>query len=185
MATTSRRSAPTPCCPLSARPGRKPDEHPHPLPRAQAGLSPDSAADDSGRACVLLMENGKRLRLAVKQVLEKSFCRVAYHELGAVDFPCDTKTWYKLRVENEGPKISAYVDGKLMISAENDEIPSGKVGVIAACPARFTDFRATTPSPEEITKRIRARAEQEKKLQDENPRPKLWRKFETPQFGAG
>jgi len=27
--------------------------------------------------CVLLMENGKRIRLAVKQVLEKSFCRVA------------------------------------------------------------------------------------------------------------
>jgi len=134
---------------------------------------------------VLLMEQGKRIRLAVKQVLEKSFCRVAYHELGAVDFPYDTKTWYKLRVENEGATIRAYVDGRLLITAQNDEIPSGKVGVIAACPARFADFRATTTSPEEIAARIRARQEAEGKLQDGNPRPKLWRKFETPKFGAG
>jgi rhamnogalacturonan endolyase len=137
------------------------------------------------RHCVLLLENGKRLRLAVKQVLEKSFCRVDYHELGAVDFPYDTKTWYRLRVENDGARIRAYVDGKLLISAESDEIPSGKVGVIAACPARFTDFRAATTSPEEIAARIRARAEEERKLRDGNPRPKLWRKFETPAFGAG
>ena len=58
------------------------------------------------------------------------------HELGVADFPYDTRTWYRLRVENDGPKIRAYVDGKLLISAENDEIASGKVGVIAACPAR-------------------------------------------------
>ncbi len=137
------------------------------------------------RHCVLLMENGKRIRLAVKQVIEKSFCRVDYHDLGAVDFPYDVKTWYKLRVENEGATIRAYVDGKLLITAKNDEIPSGKVGVIAACPARFTDFRVTTSSAQEIAARIQARAAEEKQLQDGNPRPKLWKKFETPKFGAG
>src|SRR5204862_1022665 len=97
-----------------------------------------------------LLEGGKRVRLAAKQRIEKSFCRVAYRELGVADFAYDTRTWYRLRVENEGPKVRAYVDGKLMISAECDEIPSGKVGVIAASPARFADFRVSTTSKEEI-----------------------------------
>src|SRR5581483_7420171 len=67
----------------------------------------------------------------------------------------------------------------------NDEIPSGKVGVTAACPARFADFRVSSPAKEEIAARIRKRREEEQALQDQNPRPKLWRKFETPKFGAG
>jgi hypothetical protein len=134
---------------------------------------------------VLVLEKGKRLRLAVRGLLETSFCRVAVRDLGTVDFPYDTKTWYRLRVENEGRKIRAYVDGKLLISAEDDEIPSGKVGVIAQCPARFADFRISSPLKEEIAERIRKRAGLEKALQDQNPKPKLWRTFETPNFGAG
>ena len=134
---------------------------------------------------VLLLEKGKKLRLAVRGMIEKSFCRVAVRDLGVVDFPYDTKTWYRLRVENEGRKIRAYVDGKLLISAEDDEIPSGKVGVIAQSPARFADFRVSSLLKEEIAARIRKRADEEKALQDQNPKPKLWRTFETPKFGAG
>ena len=134
---------------------------------------------------ILVLEKGKRLRLAVRGMIEKSFCRVDVRDLGVVDFPYDTRTWYRLRVENEGRKIRAYVDGRLLLSAEDDEIPSGKVGVIAQSPARFADFRVSSPQKEEIAARIRKRADEEKALQDENPKPKLWRTFETPKFGAG
>lgn len=160
----------------------------------EALVKPLSFDEGSGLVCryrtnrhmvVFLLEGGKRVRLAVKQRIEKSFCRVAYRELGVADFPHDTRTWYRLRVENDGPKIRAYVDGKLLISAENDEIPSGKVGVTAASPARFAEFRVTTTARDEIAARIKKRQDEEKSLQDANPRPKLWRKFETPKFGAG
>ncbi|HLY74048.1 MAG TPA: hypothetical protein VKU80_08000 [Planctomycetota bacterium] len=134
---------------------------------------------------ILVLEKGRRLRLAVRGMIEKSFCRVDVRDLGVVDFPYDTRTWYRLRVENEGPKIRAYVDGKLLISAEDGEIASGKVGVIAQSPARFADFRVSSPLKEEIAARIRKRVDGEKALQEQNPKPKLWRTFETPNFGAG
>jgi rhamnogalacturonan endolyase len=134
---------------------------------------------------IFVFDKGKEVRLAVRGMIEKSFCRVAVRDLGVADFPYDTKTWYRLRVENEGSKIRAFVDGRLLISAEDDEIVSGKVGLIAACPARFADFRVTSPSKAEIAARIRKRADEERAIQDQNPRPKLWKTFETPLFGAG
>jgi hypothetical protein len=51
---------------------------------------------------VFLMEKGKGVRLGVRQRIEPRFCRVAYRDLGTADFPYDTRTWYRLRVENEG-----------------------------------------------------------------------------------
>jgi hypothetical protein len=90
-------------------------------------------------------------------------------------------------VENDGPRIRAYVDGKLLTEATDPEIPKGKSGVIAGAPARFQDFRVTASDSVNaaITKRIAAREAELSKLRDENPRPKLWKKFETRQFGAG
>src|SRR6185503_19158731 len=125
---------------------------------------------------IFVLEKGKQAKLAVRGMIEKSFCRVAYRDLGTAEFPYDTRTWYRLRVENEGPKIRCYVDGKLLISAEDDELLSGKVGVIAQCPARFTDFRVSTTEKDEIAARIRKRKDEERSLQEENPKPKLWKK---------
>src|SRR6185503_5721943 len=105
---------------------------------------------------IFVLEKGKQAKLAVRGMIEKGFCRVAYRDLGTADFSYDTRTWYRLRVENEGPKIRAYVDGKLLISAED-----------------------------ELAARIRKRKDEERSLQEENPKPKLWKKFETPLFGAG
>src|SRR5436190_105874 len=86
---------------------------------------------------IFVFDKGKQVRLAVRGMIEKSFCRVAVRDLGSADFAYDTRTWYRMRVENEGSKIRAYVDGKLLISAEDDELLSGKVGLIAQSPARF------------------------------------------------
>jgi rhamnogalacturonan endolyase len=134
---------------------------------------------------VFVFDKGKTVKLLVRGPLEKSFCRVTVRELGSAEFAYDSRTWYRMRVENEGPKIRCYVDGKLVISAEDNEIASGKVGVIAQCPARFADFRVSSPAKEEIAAAIAKRKAEEKSLQEENPKPKLWKKFETPKFGAG
>src|SRR5206468_7987946 len=63
----------------------------------------------------------------------------------------------------------------------------GKSGVIAGTPARFEDFHITASDTAKaaIAKRIAAREAELRRLRAGNPLPKLWKKFETPKFGAG
>jgi hypothetical protein len=134
---------------------------------------------------VFVLQDGKTARLAVRQALEKSFRVADWRELGTVDFPYDVRQWYRLRVENEGPRIRAFIDGKKLLDVEDGEILKGKVGVTATAPARFRDFECVSAAKSEIDRRIREREAQERSLQAGNPKPKLWKKFETPNFGCG
>ena len=54
-------------------------------------------------------------------------------------------------------------------------------------PARFQDFRVTSPRGRSraIAQRIAARDAELATLRAGNPHPKLWKKFDTPEFGAG
>jgi hypothetical protein len=90
-------------------------------------------------------------------------------------------------VENQGPTIRAFIDGRLVLTAESAELPAGKAGLFGNSPARFQDFRAAVSpdAKQTIEQRIRQRNEELARLQAGNPRFKLWRKFETPEFGAG
>ncbi len=133
------------------------------------------------------LSGGNTARLAVYQPLERTFRIFESRELGRAEFAYDTRTWHALKVENEGPHIRAYIDGKLVVTAEDNEIPKGKAGVAASVPARFQDFRVTAADATEraIKERIRQREQELTRLQGENPKPKLWKKFATPVFGAG
>ncbi|MEK7752765.1 MAG: hypothetical protein AAB654_12665 [Acidobacteriota bacterium] len=124
-----------------------------------------------------------RLRLPVETKL-----RVGdWKELGAADFPYDMQRYYTLKVDNDGPAIKAYIDGKLVLQASDGEILKGKIGVTATIPARFTDVRVTATGEKErqIGARIAAREAELAALRAANPQPKLWKKFDTPRFGAG
>jgi len=134
---------------------------------------------------VFALEGGKRARLAVRQPLEKVFRVADWKELGAADFPYETTRYYRLKVENDGPKIRCFVDGKLLLSAEDAEILQGKVGMTANVPARYQDFRASASDEGAIRARVEARRRQERALQVHNPAPRLWKKFATPGFGCG
>ena len=134
--------------------------------------------------CVLVLEEGKRVRLATRLPIEPKYCRSGWREIATADFAYDVRSWHRLRVENEGAKIRGYVDGKLVVEGEEPELRGGKAGFTALVPARFTDFKATGDK-KGVEARIAARKAAEKELQAENPRPKLWKSFETPKFGAG
>jgi hypothetical protein len=128
---------------------------------------------------VFVLEGGRRARLAVRQPIEKAFRVCDWREIASAEFPYEVTRYYRLRVENEGRRIRCSIDGKTVIAAEDGEIPAGKVGVTANVPARFRDFQASagrTPIP------VR---EEEPVLQFANPKPRLWKKFETPGFGCG
>ncbi len=133
---------------------------------------------------VFVLEGGNKARLAVRQPIETTYRVCGWRELGAVEFKYDTKTWYRLKVENEGPKIRAFIDGKPVLSCEDGELLKGKVGVTANVPARFREVSVSAPrSPIEL--RIRKREAELAELQARNPKPVVWKKFETPLFGCG
>lgn len=133
------------------------------------------------------LTGGNRARLALRLPFEKKLRVAEWRELGSTALPYDVTRYYKLRVENNGPKIRAYVDGKLVIEASDSEILKGKAGVTANIPARFMDFRVTATDGEvgAIRGRIAKRDMELMKLRAGNPQPVVWKRFETPRFGAG
>ncbi len=133
------------------------------------------------------LTKGNRAVLRLKLPEEKTLHVGEWRDLGEVEFKYDTKRYYSLRVENNGPSIRAFIDGKLVLEASDGEIPKGRIGVVANIPARFTDVVVTaTPETErQIQARIAAREAELARLRADNPLPKLWKKFETPGFGAG
>jgi rhamnogalacturonan endolyase len=134
-----------------------------------------------------VLTGGDKARLALHLPLESALRVRQYKELGETAFAYDTLRYHVLRVENDGPRIRALVDGAEVLRSEDGEILHGKAGVIAGVPARFMDFAVTASDSvkADIEKRAAARDAELEKLRAANPRPKLWKKFDTPGFGAG
>ena len=162
----------------------------------EASVRPLSLSDMAGIAfryqtnrhhVVLVLRGGKQLWLATRLPLEEKFRQAGWRELASAAFEYDTTRYYRLKVENAGETIRAYVDGKLVFEAREPELLGGKVGLTAGAPARLQSFKATVgeKTRQSIDRRIAQRQAELEKLRSENPLPKLWKKFETPRFGAG
>jgi hypothetical protein len=162
----------------------------------EVGVRPLSVADMAGvvfryhtnrHYYLFALYGGNRARLAVRLPLETVFRVADWRELGSAEFAYDTTRYYRLKVENEGARIRAYVDGRLVLSAEDGELTRGKAGVTANVPARFHDFRVTASDEAKsaISERVARRDAELARLRDDNPRPKVWKSFRTPGFGAG
>jgi hypothetical protein len=105
------------------------------------------------------ISGGKRARLALKSPFENKFRTVEWKELGTAEISYDVKQYHELKVENDGPKIRAYFDGKLIIEASDTEILNGRAGLTANIPTRFTDFVVSAPpaTAQQIQTNIAAR----------------------------
>lgn len=132
------------------------------------------------------LSDGTKARLRVRLPIETAYREADWRELGEAAFPYETTRYYTLRVENEGPRIRAFVDGKLVLEATDGELQKGKAGITANFPARFTDFAVSATDEEEraIAGRIATREQSLSAARAANPRPKLWKRFRTPGFGA-
>ena len=162
----------------------------------EVSVCPLSTAEFAGVVCryhtnrhhiVFSIRDGKTARLAKRLPLEEKFRVCSWQELGAADFPYETNRYYRLRVENDGPKIRAYIDERLILTATDDDLAGGKVGLSANTPARYQNFRVTvTPQTKDaIDSAVQKRNDELAQLRADNPKPKLWKKFATPKFGAG
>jgi hypothetical protein len=157
-------------------------------PLAQAGMAGIVFRYHTNRHYYVFgLTGGNRVRLALHLPIESALRVPAWKELAAADFPYDATRYYTLKVETAGPRLRAYVDGKLVLEAADPELPKGKAGVTAGGPARFQDFHVWTSdeASRQIAARIRSRDAELARLRNDNPKPKLWKKFDTPLFGAG
>lgn len=123
----------------------------------------------------------------MREPLEKELRKASWRTIATAKFAYDTRRYYKLSVENRGPSIRASIDGRVVIGASDAELTKGVAGIMANVPARFQDFAvtATAETRAAIDKRIRARESELAALQASNPKPRLWKTFTTPGFGAG
>jgi hypothetical protein len=133
------------------------------------------------------LSGGNRAQIALHLPIEATFRVPAWKELASAEFAYDTTRYYLLKVEVAGQRISAYVDGKLVLQATDAELSKGKAGITAGGPTRFQDFRvsATDATARDIAARVASRDAELARLREQNPKPKLWKKFDTPEFGAG
>ncbi len=133
------------------------------------------------------LEGGARATLSVRQPFEKVLRQAEWRTLARADFAYDTRRYYRLKVDNTGSRIRAYIDGSLVLEATDSEILQGEAGVMANVPARFQDFAVSTSEAEKkaIDARIGVREAELDRLRAANPAPKLWKQFATPRFGAG
>jgi rhamnogalacturonan endolyase len=133
------------------------------------------------------LRGGNQAVLRVRQPLEQELRVAEWRDLGQAHFPYQTTSYYSIKVVTEGNRIRAYVDGKLLIDTTDAEITRGKVGITANSPARFMNFRVSVPDSvkQDIERTIAQREAELQRLRAGNPQPRLWKKFDTPRFGAG
>lgn len=69
---------------------------------------------------------------------------------------------YHCRVECDGSRISVAVDGKQLISVEDDAYPDGQIGLRTEAPSRFTAVKVTTRPAESVRLADQARRAQDR-----------------------
>ena len=72
------------------------------------------------------ISGGRKARLSLRLPIEQKIRVVDWKELGSTEVSYDVRQYHELKVENDGPKIRAYFNGKLVIEASDGDILSGR-----------------------------------------------------------
>jgi rhamnogalacturonan endolyase len=134
------------------------------------------------------LAGGNEARLVARRPLDKGYRQAEWRDIARKPFIYETnRKYYNIKVENEGPRIRAYVDGKLVIEASDEELKGGKIALEASAPVRYQAVKvsACPATKQAIDARIKQRTEEVARLRADNPQPKLWKRFSTPKYGAG
>jgi hypothetical protein len=134
------------------------------------------------------LAGGKEARLVARRPFDHAYRQSDWRTIATKPFAYEAnRKYYAIKIENEGSRIRAYVDGKLVIEASDEELKGGKVALVASAPARYQAFKvsACPQAKQAIDARIKERNDELARLRADNPQPKLWKRFATPKFGAG
>ncbi len=135
---------------------------------------------------VLGLTGGDTVQINVQHLITEKFREPNWETVASAPFKYTTDEYYLLKVENQSSIIRAFVNNNKVLEVSNAIYAGGKIGLSANIPARFqsvlveVDPSTSTAIQDRIHKFDIAIA----KLQDENPKPRLWRKFSTDPYGA-
>ncbi len=135
---------------------------------------------------VLGLTGGDRVQINVQHLITEKLHLPNWETVATAPFSYNTHEYYLMKVENQGANIRAYINGNKVLEVSNAEYPAGKIGLSANVPARFRDVlvEASPQVKQEISKRIVQRNATLARLQADNPKPRLWRKFSVDGYGA-
>jgi len=117
---------------------------------------------------------------------EKAFRQDGWRDLGAREFAVEPGRAYRLRVEAFGSRLEGLVDGRRVFSLSDERFSGGQIGVLACSPVRFHSVRVQTTSEQATAFAARAARQQAEleELRRGNPKPVLWKRFSTEEFGV-
>lgn len=117
---------------------------------------------------------------------EKGFREDGWHELASGIFATNPAKQYTLKVIAIGSGIRCLIDGKEIFNVTDTRYSGGKAGLFATSPVAFHEVRITSDN-KAFTEYLAEKKSLEKEiqtLQEDNPKPLLWKKISTKGFGA-
>ena len=117
---------------------------------------------------------------------EKDFRRDGWKVLGTSTLKLDLTRPYVFRVEAHGDNIRCYVDSKKVFDLVDSRYPGGKIGLFAQAPVRYHQVTvvASAESKQKYLAASLARQAEIDSLRRANPRPVLWKRISTKDFGV-
>ncbi|MHC5035323.1 MAG: rhamnogalacturonan lyase family protein [Planctomycetota bacterium] len=109
------------------------------------------------------------------------------HILAQAEWKPDFDRYHTLRLAADGARLNASLDDKPIFAVDDAALAQGRIGLLATGPARFSRVEVET-DPEEVTRleaAHQATSEQMAEARSRYLQPVLWRKIDTPEFGAG
>ena len=99
----------------------------------------------------------------------------------------DFERYLTLRLEANGSRLRASLDGAPLFEVEDAALSRGRIGLMATGPARFA--RVVVDVDETEHRRMQSEAQAHVAVVEaaaaRQPKPQLWRQIETPGFGTG
>jgi len=130
---------------------------------------------DGQRAVLLRVKDATAFRKPWEEVLAEK------------PFDWEKGQYLDATVTVEGTRIEATLSDTLTLSAEDNTFPRGGIGLMSDARARYTHVTVTTNQSSLVTFNQEKTAQQaeEDRLQSENPKPVLWKRITTRDFGVG
>lgn len=133
------------------------------------------------------LKGGDTAQINVQHPVTDQFRKANWETVASAPFNYNSQKYYLLKVESQGSSIRAYIDGNKVLEVSDAKNAAGKIGLSANIPARFQQVlvQASPAAKQKLSDRIEQRNARIAKLQQDNPQPRLWRKFSVEGFGAG
>lgn len=108
-------------------------------------------------------------------------------ELFAADFTYNCDEFYHLKIECRGSEFKCYINEKFICMVSDSVFPRGKIAICAETAVQFSNIQVYTDEKTFNQMKIEEREKREylSKIRQEYPQPRLWKKIDLRDFGAG